>query len=171
MSNTNGLVALRASLPPRQKKLHLYLLALTTFAWLAVVLAYSLSPGRGGRPIAAPAINIGPFIVVLPGAETSFPIQLGPQESIPARGWIRIAGLPVLATLSEGYVTQPGVWKVPVAGLPMLKLRSPPIEGVKADITIALLSADDVVLTEARSALAVMPTQDLTARCADATAC
>jgi hypothetical protein len=111
-------------------------------------------------------ISIGPFVVVLPGTETPFPIQVGPAERIPARDWIRITGLPILATLSEGYVIQPGVWKVPVAGLPTLKLRSPPIEGIKTEITITLLSADGSVVNEARTALAVVPTaQSLAARC------
>ena len=166
MPNTKSLVVLRDPPPPLRSKPHLNLLVPLALAWLAVAFAYSLFPGRGGGPVGVPAINIGPFIVVVPWTETPFPIQLGPPESIPARGWIRIAGLPALATLSEGYVTQPGVWKVPVTGLPTLKLRSPPPDGAKTEIALALLSADGAVLTEARSALAAMPAgQDLTVRC------
>ncbi len=167
MSSTESLVVVRDAPSTVRNKLHLNLLVVLTLGWLAVVFAHTLYPGRGGHPVRGVAeINIGPFVVVLPGTETPFPIQVGPAEWIPARGWIRIAGLPVLATLSEGYVTQPGVWKVPVAGLPTLRLRSPPIDGVTTEVTITLLSADGAVVSEARTALAVVPTsQNLAARC------
>src|SRR5262245_10757923 len=115
MSSTNSLAVLPEPPPTLRNQRHLQLLVVLTLAWLAVVFAYTIYPGRGGHAVRGVAeINIGPVVVVLPGTETPFPIQVGPAERIPARSWIRIAGLPVLATLSEGYVTQPGVWKVPV---------------------------------------------------------
>jgi hypothetical protein len=167
MSSANSLAVLRDPRPTLRNQRHLQLLVVLTLAWLAVVFAYTIYPGRGGHPAQGVAeINVGPFVVVLPGTETPFPIQVGPAEWIPARGWIRIAGLPVLATLSDGYVTQPGVWKVPVEALPTLKLRSPPMEGFTTEVTIALLSANDAIVSEVRTALAVVPTsQNLAARC------
>jgi hypothetical protein len=167
MSNTKCPAAVgETPLPPRKPR-HLDLLVFLTLAWVAVVLAHTLLPGRGSAPARGAAeVGIGPFVVVLPGTETPFPIQVGPAERIPSRSWVRIAGLPVLATLSEGYVTQPGVWKVPVAALPTLKLRSPPMEGIRTGLTISLLAADGAVVSEARTALAVMPAaQSLATRC------
>ena len=170
MSNTDSLVVLRDPPPPRRKRSS-HAAGWSSWrspGWRSYSRTRSIR-GRGDHPAGVPAINIGPFVVVLPWTETPLPIQLGPPAWIPQGGWIRIAGLPILATLSEGYVAQPGVWRVPVTGLPSLELRSPPIEGVKADVTIALLSADGAVLTRGAIGLgghsATQEPQQVAVRC------
>src|SRR5262245_26557486 len=156
-SDSRSLVV--AGAPPRAlgHRKPLWMLVPLALAWFALVAAFSYFQDKPATPVGEPTINVGPVIVVAPWTETPLPIQLAPPESIPPRGWLRIGGLPVLATLSAGYVIKPGVWVVPISGLPTLKLRAPPTEGDKPEIAIALLSADGAPLTEARSLLAVIP--------------
>lgn len=171
MPNAKSLTVLQDPPPPPRQNRRLHMLVLIALAWLAIVFAFTSVPRGDGTSGDLPAIHIAPVIVAEPRTETPVALQLGPSESIPSDGWVRIGGLPALATLSEGYVTQLGVWKVPISGLPTLKLRAPQTEGCKSEIAIALLTADGVVLTEARSVLAVTPTwHDLHARCALETA-
>lgn len=156
-TNNRSLVAVGATPHAFGQRKALWMLVPLALAWFALVAAFSYFQGRQAQPVGVATINVGPVMVVEPWTETPLPIQLAPPESIPPRGWLRIGGLPVLATLSAGYVIKPGVWVVPISGIPTLKLRAPPTEGGKAEIAIALLSADGVALTEARSLLVVIP--------------
>jgi hypothetical protein len=156
MTNSKSLVVWRdISRALRQKK-GLWLLVPLALAWFALVAGFSYFQGRQSTPVGVPVIHVAPMIVAEPWTETPLPIQLGPPEAVPPRGWLRIGGLPALSTLSAGYVIRPGVWVVPVSGLPTLKLRAPPENG-RPVIVIALLAADGSVLAEARSLLAVLP--------------
>jgi hypothetical protein len=102
-------------------------------------------------PAGAPAIEVAAVMVAEPLKETPLAIQLVPADLVPPGGWLRIGGLPELASLSDGHATGPGAWRVPVAAVSTLKVIAP--AGAKAEIAIALTSADGVVLTEARSTL------------------
>jgi hypothetical protein len=157
MSNSKSLVVSRDTLRVLVQKNRLWLLVPLALAWFALVAAFSYFQGRQATRVGVPVINIGPMIVAEPWTETPLPIQLGPPEAVPPRGWLRIGGLPALSTLSAGYVIRPGVWVVPLSGLPTLKLRAPPPERGRPEIAIALLAADGSVLAEARSQLAVLP--------------
>src|SRR5262249_25533958 len=104
-----------------------------------------------------PAVSVGAAIIAEPSIATPLPIHVTPVELIPRGAWIRIAGLPMLATLSEGRQMAPGLWSVPVAALPKLKIAAPSGNGIRSLVGIALMSSDGRVIAEALSILAVMP--------------
>jgi hypothetical protein len=106
---------------------------------------------------AAPSVHVGPVIVAEPSIATPLPIQVGPSELIPQGGWIRITGLPPLATLSEGHAIAPGFWRVPAAKLLGLAITAPSGEGIRSNVSIALMSPRGSVLAEVRSMLVVIP--------------
>jgi hypothetical protein len=128
------------------------------FVLLAVFLA--LRPGgpppdRGPRETGAPRVLVGPVIVAEPWQPTPFPIMVGPGP--PRDGWIRISGVPALASLSAGHTIGRGVWKVPLAGLSTLTIMAPARDTLRSDVRIALMSPEGAVMTEVQSALAVIP--------------
>lgn len=98
-------------------------------------------------------IDVAPVMVAEPLKETPLPIQLVPADLVPHGGWLKIAGLPELASLSDGYATAPGAWRVPATSLPTLKVIAP--AGGRGEIVIALTSADGIELARARSVLLV----------------
>jgi hypothetical protein len=111
-----------------------------------------------------PALVVGAAIIAEPSTATALPIHVTPAEAIPANAWIRIASLPLLASLSEGYEIAPGLWGVPPAALPKLKITAPTGRSIRSLVSIALMSSDGRVLTEAQSVFAVMPAQLLLGR-------
>jgi hypothetical protein len=108
-----------------------------------------------------PALVIGAAIIAEPSTATALPIHMTPADAIPIDAWVRIAGLPLLASLSEGYEIAPGLWGVPPVALPKLKITAPSGRGIRSLVSIALMSSDGRVLTEAQSVFAVMPAQQL----------
>jgi len=111
----------------------------------------------------APTINVGPAIIAEPAAETGMPIQVWPaDELLRERAWVRLTGLPWWLSLSSGELVAAGNWRVPLADLPNLKIRAPRRDGVsRSEVSIALMSADNVLLAEARSAFVVMSSADV----------
>jgi hypothetical protein len=120
-----------------------------------------LSPSTGVSTTAAasvavsPRVLVGPVIVADPWTPTAFPIQVGPDT--PREGWIRIAGVPALASLSAGHTIGRGVWKVPLSGLASLAIMAPARETLRSELQIALMSPEGAVMGEVQSALAVIP--------------
>jgi hypothetical protein len=108
-----------------------------------------------------PALVVGAAIVAEPSVATALPIHLTPVDSIPKDAWIRIASLPPLSSLSEGYEISPGLWGVPPAALPKLKITAPSGRGIRALVSVALMSSDGRVLAEAETVFAVMSAQQL----------
>ena len=106
---------------------------------------------------ATPNVNVGPVIVAEPSTPTPLPIQVGPPELIPQQAWIRIVGLPPLASLSEGHAIAPGLWSVPVMRLVGLAITAPAGEGIRSSVSIALVSPRGSVLAETQSMLVVIP--------------
>jgi len=122
---------------------------------LALGLTLLLTDRRGGG--GAPMVFVGPVIVAEPSTPTPLPIQVGPPELLPGQGWIRIVGLPPLASLSEGHAIAPGSWAVPLMRLLGLVITAPSGEGIRSSVHIALMSPRGSVLAEAQSMLVVMP--------------
>jgi hypothetical protein len=150
---------------PFRRPIRGYVVAgLAVSGWVGfLLLAGVLLIGRAGAPAAAKAaiasdavwILAGPLIVADPWVATAMPIQLGP--SVPPGSWIRITGMPALASLSSGHTISAGAWKVPVAALSTLTVTAPSRDRLRSDIRIALMSAAGVPLVEVRSVLAVIP--------------
>lgn len=164
ISRSRSLVVLRQP-GPVEGSWRLHMLMLLALTWFLGLAAYSLYRGERPPPAGVLAINLGPVVVVEPGTETPFPIQLGPLERVPKGSWLQIEGLPVRAALSEGYVRKPGTWVVPLSGLATLRFKAPPTTGARTEIAIALMSADGIRLAQARSVL-VMPSSNDPVLCA-----
>jgi hypothetical protein len=150
---------------PIRRPMRGYVLAgLALSGWVGfLLLAVALLIGRLGAPVAVTAAHIadtptplvGPVIVADPWVSTALPIQLGPTA--PRDSWIKITGIPALASLSAGHTIGAGAWKVPVAALSALTIMAPSRESVRSDIRIALMSGAGSILVEVQSVLAVIP--------------
>jgi hypothetical protein len=124
---------------------------------LAVVLGVGLLALRSwGAGAAKPMVYAAPLIVAEPWISTPVPIQVGPLEVVPKRAWIRIAGLPTLASLSEGHAIARGSWHVPLDRLLGLAITAPSGEGIRFGVNVALMSPRGAVLSEVDSMLVVM---------------
>ena len=121
----------------------------------AVLGAAMLRPAGWRGPDDLPAIGVAPVVFAEPWVATPLPIHVTPPE-IARKGSIHIDGLPALALLSEGHATRPGSWTVPASRLATLKITSPGTEEAQPRLSVALVSADGIVLSEARPLLAVM---------------
>ena len=104
-------------------------------------------------------LNVAPVMLAEPAAKNPFPIQVGPQEVLLKNSFVRIRGLPPAAALSEGHAISPGAWAVPLAGLLNLGVVLPVGLQGRWDIVVALVTIEGTVLTEAKTALVVGPTQ------------
>ena len=142
--------------PVSRKRVHrlsLFVLG-SALAGMAVVGAAMLRPHGLPGPHDLPAIGVAPVVFAEPWWHP-LPIHVTPPE-IARKGFIHIDGLPALALLSEGHATRPGSWTVPASRLATLKITSPGTEEAQPRLSVALVSADGILLSEARPLLAVM---------------
>ncbi len=109
------------------------------------------------NPASKLGIRVAPVILAEPEVETSIKIQVGPDNSIPRQTFLRLRGMPLAAKLSEGHVVSPGVWAVPLAALPSLRLLAPLSSSGRTEIHMSLVGVDGGVLAETRSSLVVAP--------------
>jgi hypothetical protein len=110
---------------------------------------------KGANTAIAPSLLVSPLIVAEPWVATAMPILVGPTT--PRGGWIRISGVPALASLSSGHTIGRGVWKVPFAGLSTLTVMAPARDSIRSDLSIALMSSEGSPVAEAHSTLALIP--------------
>ncbi len=108
-------------------------------------------------PAAKPVIRVAPVILAEPEVETSVNIQVGPDGAVPRQTFLRFRGLPLAAKLSDGHVVSPGVWAVPLAALPTLRLLAPLSSSGRTEIQLSLVGVDGGVLAETKSSLVVAP--------------
>lgn len=139
------------------------LVAIALSGWVgSVLLGAALLLGRsGGSSVtagptvtAAPRVLVGPVVVADPWTPTPFPIQVGPNA--PRDGWVRITGIPALASLTEGHTIGRGVWKVQLNGLSSLAIMAPARDTLQSELLIALMSSEGTVMGEVKSVLAVI---------------
>ena len=131
-------------------RLRLAIVALGTWtAWEpADVLAQRAEP---------PRITVAPTIVAAPASQALLPIEVGPPPSLPANSFVRVRGLPLSVSLTDGHAIGPGSWAVPLFGLPMLKANVPAGVSGRTEIVISLISIDGALLAETRTVLVVEP--------------
>jgi hypothetical protein len=116
------------------------------------------------EPRGVPSLLVSPTIMAEPAATTPLPIQVGPARSIPRDGWVRIVGLPALASLlaeagPAPYALGVGAWRVPLAALHDLRVRVP--EGfARSEISITLMSPQGTALAQVHTVL--VPRSDQT---------
>lgn len=104
-----------------------------------------------------PTIAIAAAITAEPATQISFPIRIGPVSSIPRNSFVRVRGLPQMASLSEGHSIGPGSWAIPLGALPDLKITIPVSGAGKTDVYVTLVAVDGTVLVEVKTMLIVAP--------------
>lgn len=90
-----------------------------------------------------------------PATQMPFVIRVGPPDALPRGSFVRVRGLPIMASLSEGHSIAPGSWAIPIAALPNLKITLPVTATGRSEISFTLVAIDGSVLVEARSTLVV----------------
>ncbi|MDX2203831.1 MAG: hypothetical protein NW223_13850 [Hyphomicrobiaceae bacterium] len=88
-------------------------------------------------------------------SQTPLAISIAPAASVPRNSFLRLRGLPPMAALTEGYAIAPGSWAVSLAAAANLKVSVPVGAEGRADIAIALVSVDGIVLAETQTTLLI----------------
>ena len=128
-------------------------LALTAVAIAVFVTSAQTSAQRPDQP----HISVAPTIVAEPASQVLLSIKIGPRETLPSNSFVRLRGLPITVSLTEGYAIAPGSWAVPLFGVPMLKANIPAGVAGRDEITISLVAVNGTVMAEAKTALVVTP--------------
>jgi hypothetical protein len=115
----------------------------------ALVSAHALAQRR------EPQIVVATSILAEPASLIPLPIQIGPPEVIPRNSFIRLRGMPPTVSLTEGYAIGPGLWAIPLVGLPTLKANVPVGISGRSELTISLVAVDGTLLAETKTALVV----------------
>jgi hypothetical protein len=102
-----------------------------------------------------PNISVAPTVLAEPESLVRVPIQIRSTEALPKDAFVRVRGVPWSVSLTEGYSIGPGVWTVPLPGLPGLKANIPAGVSGRSEIVITLVGVDGAVLAEARTALVI----------------
>jgi hypothetical protein len=113
------------------------------------------TPSMAQGTKAVPAITVPAIVLIEPMVETSFPIQVGPIESLPRNCFVRVKGLPTQAVFSDGHVVSPGTWALPIAGLDELKLTVPLATQGRTELQLTLMAIDGTMLADSKVTLAV----------------
>ena len=167
MPHINTPVVLDLPTPLTRRRRRVRIAALLLFGLWTVAVTLLLWPAKRSATTSTdivPTLSVGAAIIAEPSTATSLPIHVTPAELVPTDAWVRIASLPMLAFLSDGRQIAPGLWSVPLAALPKLKITAPSGHGIRSIVGIALMSADGRVLAETQSVLAIMPARFLLAR-------
>jgi hypothetical protein len=103
-------------------------------------------------------ITVAPTIAASAASQAPLSIKIGgPPDALPKNSFLRVRGLPPTVSLSEGYVTAPGAWSVPIHALSTLQMIVPAGVAGRAELSISLVTEDGALLAQARSALVVQP--------------
>jgi hypothetical protein len=103
-------------------------------------------------------VTVAPTIVARPASQAPLAIRIGgPPDALPKNSFLRVRGLPPTVSLSEGYVTAPGAWSVPLHALSSLQMIVPTGVAGRAELSISLVTEDGALLAQARTVLAVEP--------------
>jgi hypothetical protein len=135
-------------------------LAVVPIVGVAVMLAGQV-PTLGQTPDVG--INAPKLIHVEPAADSAFPVPVVRAEALPRNVFLRVRGLPPLATLSEGRQIVGGSWAVPLSALATLTIAVPAGAEGEAEITMSLETVEGRVLTVAKSTLLIAPAALLSA--------
>jgi len=110
-----------------------------------------------------PQITVAPQIVASPATQLPLPIRVGGSspDILPKNSFLRVRGLPPTVSLSEGYVTGPGAWSVPLNGLSSLQMIVPAGAAGRAELSISLVAEDGSLLAETRTVLVVRAPEPL----------
>jgi hypothetical protein len=110
------------------------------------------------------SLNVAARLTAEPGVRSPLAIRVGPPGTLPRNSYLRIRGLPAMASLSDGYVIAPGSWAVPIAGVDNLSVLLEANAPARSEIIVTLVSVDGAVLAEVTSTLMVAATTGSTGR-------
>lgn len=102
-----------------------------------------------------PILSVSARVTAEPGVSTPLGIRLGAPAALPRSSFLRIRGLPPMASLSEGHAIAPGSWAVPISAVGNLSVMMAPEGPARSDITVTLVSVEGAVLAETRTTLTV----------------
>lgn len=127
---------------------------------LAVALAAPLAflaplPRAAGQTPGSPRLEVVQVLIVDPGKEVPLSLQVRTSGNLPKQSFIRIRGLPQATSLSEGHFVSPGVWAVPLSALSSVTISVPAGQAGRSELTISLVSVDNIVLAETKTTLVV----------------
>jgi hypothetical protein len=106
-------------------------------------------------PAGKRSINIASTIVGEAAGEAPFSMQVLSAEALPSGSYIRIRGLPPLASMSDGFAIAPSLWAVPLTSLPKLRIKLPPKSKGQIALNIALVTVEGSVLVETKTTVSV----------------
>jgi Cu-Zn family superoxide dismutase len=104
------------------------------------------------------SITVAPLTLAAPSSKTQLSIKVGSRDALPKNSFIRVRGLPLFASLSDGYVLAAGTWSVPLSAAPGLTILVPVGAQGKSEVVIELVNIDGSVLAEAKTELVIAPT-------------
>jgi hypothetical protein len=113
-----------------------------------------LAQGSGSDAL---QITVAPSIAAKAAAQAPLPIAIGPAGALPKNSFVRVRGLPPTISLSEGYVTAPGAWSVPIHALASLQMIVPVGVAGRTDLSISLVAEDGAILAQAKAVLVIEP--------------
>jgi hypothetical protein len=109
------------------------------------------------------SIDTEPLIYVDAKLETPLAIRLGVATPLPKQTMVLISGLTSSFSLTEGRLFDSGVWVVPTAELPRLKVMAAnQAVGAQVPLTISLVSLEGAVLAKKALTLVVKQPTDTT---------
>jgi hypothetical protein len=96
------------------------------------------------------------ILTLSPNVETSFPIRVTAGDDMPKRAMLLIKGIPRTASLTEGRVFDSGIWFIPAAQLPTLKIvAASESAGLRSRLTLTLVAPDGTMVAEGQSTMVV----------------
>jgi Sel1 repeat len=119
--------------------------------WLGSVAASA--QGRG-VPL---AVAVASQLWLKPGVERPIEIRLVPIEAVPPQSVVVIRGVPAGMRFSEGRPFGEGVWVIPAARLPDLKVQTPGNVNSGGLLTIALTTLEGVAMAQAQVTVLSVP--------------
>lgn len=127
-------------------------------ALLGVLWSADPSPAQTGSNAVVtpgPLISLPPTITGQAATQIAIVVEIGPTATLPANCFVRIRGLPISVSLSEGHAIAPGSWAIPLASLANLKANLPVGQSGESAVTIHLVSVDGAVLAETQTTLVI----------------
>ena len=115
---------------------------------------FSASAQGRGLPL---VVAVAPQLWLKPGVETPIEIRLVPNEAVPPQSVLVIRGVPPGLRFSEGRLFGSGVWVLPAARLPDLKLQAPGDIISGGLLIISLTTLEGVAIAQAQVTVLSVP--------------
>lgn len=111
--------------------------------------------GSNAAVTPGPLLSLPRTITGQAATQIALVVEIGPAATLPANCFVRIRGLPISVSLSEGHAIAPGSWAIPLASLANLKANLPVGQSGQSAVTVQLVSVDGAVLAETQTTLVI----------------